>query len=202
MNGPAHIPLPSFYDKLDDTFAEAWRLFGRGVVDRRSPFHSPMIATIGLDGRPRSRVVILRGAERSAAILRFHTDRRSGKVAELAANPSIALTAYDAGAKVQVRVEGRAVVHTEGSVADAAWAASRSFSRVCYSVSPAPGDVIDEGGAFTLAQEEAEIAAGRANFSAVQIHVETLEWLYLAHAGHRRALFAARDGWAGRWLTP
>jgi hypothetical protein len=30
-----------------------------------------------------------------------------------------------------------------------------------------------------------------------------MEWLYLAHQGHRRAEFVWQDGdWQGRWLVP
>jgi hypothetical protein len=41
----------------------------------------------------------------------------------------------------------------------------------------------------------------------VRIAVQSTEWLYLAHAGHRRALFTPSEaGWSlsgqGRWLTP
>ncbi len=202
MHNPSH-PHPSFYDDLDETLAECWRLLARGVADRRSPFHSPTIATVGRDGVPRARVVILRGCDPSARRLRFHTDRRSAKVAEIAINPALALTGYDAGAKVQIRVEGHATLHVDDAVADAAWAASRPFSRVCYGVVPGPGTPIGQGGAFSLPAGEHEIAAGRDHFCAVQVAVERIEWLYLAHDGHRRARFTAGEtGFAGQWLTP
>jgi pyridoxamine 5'-phosphate oxidase len=70
-------PIPSFYDDLDGTLAEAWRLISRGVADRRSPFHHPVVATIGGDGAPQARTVILRACDPAAQRLRFHTDARS-----------------------------------------------------------------------------------------------------------------------------
>jgi hypothetical protein len=202
------VQHPSFYNDLDETLAECWRRLSRGVADRRSPFHSPTVATVGRDGVPRARVVILRGCEPSARRLRFHTDRRSDKAAELSANPALALTGYDPAAKLQIRVEGRATLHLDDPVADAAWESSRSFSRVCYGVAPGPGTPIAHGDGFALPQDEAEIAAGRANFCAVVIAIERLEWLYLAHDGHRRARFTlngagqAEAQFAGQWLTP
>jgi hypothetical protein len=196
-------PTPPFYDDLDATLAQSWQLWSRGVADRRSPFHAPTVASIGLDGRPRARVVILRGCEPSAAALRFHTDRRSSKFEELSADPRIALTGYDAGAKIQIRAEGRAMLHIEDAVADAAWEGSRAFSRVCYGVTPGPGVEIAEGGDFDLPTADAEIAAGRANFCAVRVALESFEWLYLAHDGHRRARFSLRGGATESvWLTP
>jgi pyridoxine/pyridoxamine 5'-phosphate oxidase len=178
-------------------------LWSRGVADRRSPFHSPMVATVGLDGRPRARVVILRGCSQSERRVRFHTDMRSAKAAELLQNPFIALTGYDHGAKIQIRLEGRASLHREDALADAAWEGSRPFSRICYGVAPGPGTRIGEGGAFALPAGDDEIAGGRAHFCAVQVAVESLEWLYLAHSGHRRARYTfAGDAVTATWLAP
>ncbi len=196
------IPIPSFYNDLAETRAQAWALLARGVADRRSPFHAPTLATVGLDGRPRARVVILRACDSARAMLRFNTDRRTAKFAELAANPLVALTGYDAGAKIQIRIEGRASLHVDDAVADAAWASARPFSRICYGTAPAPGTMQEAAGDFSLPSEDAEIAAGRENFSAVVIEVEALEWLFLAHAGHRRARFGGTSAAGGVWLTP
>ncbi len=196
------VPIPSFYDDLAETRAQAWALLARGVADRRSPFHAPTLATVGLDGRPRARVVILRACDSARAMLRFNTDRRTAKFAELAANPLVALTGYDAGAKIQIRIEGRASLHVDDEVADAAWASARPFSRICYGTAPAPGTLLEAAGDFSLPSEDAEIAAGRENFSAVMIEVEALEWLFLAHAGHRRARFGGTSAADGVWLTP
>jgi pyridoxamine 5'-phosphate oxidase len=195
-------PIPSFYNDLAETRTQAWALLARGVADRRSPFHAPTVASLGLDGRPRARVLILRGCDVAAGTLRFNTDRRTEKFAELGRDPRVSLTGYDAGAKIQIRVEGLASLHTDDVVADAAWQASRQFSRICYGTAPAPGTLLGEGGDFALPSEDAEITAGRANFSTVVITVQTLEWLYLAHAGHRRARFDVAAGDDGVWLTP
>lgn len=192
----------SFYNDLAETRTQVWALLTRGVADRRSSFHAPTVASLGLDGRPRARVVILRGCDVASATLRFNTDRRTEKFAELLRDPRIALTGYDAGAKIQIRVEGTASLHTDDEVADAAWEASRSFSRICYGTAPAPGTVLPEGGSFALPSADDEIAAGRGNFSTVVIKAMTLEWLYLAHAGHRRARFDLASNGPGIWLTP
>ena len=51
---------PPFFDDLDASLAHAWRLLTRGVNDRRSGFHTPAIVTVGLDGAPAMRTVVLR----------------------------------------------------------------------------------------------------------------------------------------------
>jgi pyridoxamine 5'-phosphate oxidase len=197
-------PVPSFYDDLGETLAEAWRLIGRGVADRRSPFHHPTAATIGIDGRPQARTVILRSCDAAGRTLRFHTDGRSEKVRELAADGRIGLHFYDPGSKIQLRLAGVATLHRDDAVADAAWAGSRAFSRQCYGIEPGPGVEIGAGGAFALPEGTDEATAGgRANFCAVVASVTALEWLYLAAAGHRRARFRW-DGEAldATWLAP
>ena len=85
----------------------------------------------------------------------------------------------------------------------AAGAAARPARRVGYATEPVPGTALDEGGAFTLPADEAAVAAGRANFAAVAVRIETLEILHLASAGHRRARFTAEaERVEGRWLAP
>ncbi|MGL4242793.1 MAG: pyridoxamine 5'-phosphate oxidase family protein [Beijerinckiaceae bacterium] len=200
MNAPA----PSFYDDLDGTLAEAWRLLGRGVADRRSPFHHPAVATIGLDGRPQVRTVILRGCDVAGRTLRFHTDRRSAKVAEIATQSRVAMHFYDPGHKIQLRVSGEAAAHRDDIIADAAWAGSRLFSRQCYGIAPGPGVAIEAGPAFALPDvTEDATADGRGNFVAVTLAIDELEWLYLAAAGHRRARFTWDTGaFSATWLVP
>lgn len=192
---------PAFYDDLDRSLREAWRLLAQGVVDRRSPFHTPVIATIGRDGAPRARIVVLRGVDPEGRTVRFHTDRRTAKAEEIEGDSRLALIAYDAPAKIQVRLEGRASLHARDAVADEAWAGSRPFSKVCYGTDPPPGTVIPAGEAYALPSGE-EVETGRPNFSAVLLTVESLEWLYLDRAGHRRARFTFGAAPAATWLVP
>jgi hypothetical protein len=193
--------VPDFYDDLRGALDEAWRLLTAGVSDRRSGFHTVTIATIGLDGRPRVRTVVLRGCDRTSASLRFHTDARAAKTAELQHDPRIALHGYDPSQKIQIRIEGMARIHSDDALADAAWEASREFSRACYSIAPGPGTTIAAPDGYVMPQDSHAVASGRSDFRAVIIAATSLEWLYLAHAGHRRALFDLGTG-EGRWLAP
>jgi len=196
-------PLPAFYGDRDASFAELWRLLAEGAALGRSGFHLPALATLGADGTPRLRTVVLREADPAAGTLRFHCDRRSDKAAEIAASPACTLMAYDAAAKVQIRVEGRAALHTDDAVAEAAWAGSRAMSRVCYGSEPAPGTTLPAGDAYTLPDEAAAAITGRPHFAAVLVRAERLEFLYLDRRGHRRAAWHRREaGWHGDWLAP
>jgi pyridoxamine 5'-phosphate oxidase len=197
MTGPIE---PDVFD-LAAVQDSCWALLARGVADRRHAFHHPAIATIDADGAPRSRIVILRGVDAASASLRFHTDRRSAKCAEIAARPRISCLFYDPEGRIQLRVDGMASLHLDDAIADAAWASSQRMSRVCYGTAPAPGTPLASPDAFALPEDDAAIAAGRAHFAAVVVTAERLEWLFLRHEGHRRAAFDLGSG-AAEWLAP
>ncbi len=195
--------LPSFYDDLDGLRAEGWRRLCEGARDRRSPFHTPTLATVDPAGRPRLRTVVLRAADGASASLRFHCDRRSDKAREIAAGRAAALHVYDARAKLQLRVEGRAQLHHDDALAAAAWAAALAMSRVCYGIEPAPGTALAAGDAYVLPDEDPEARLGRENFCAVVLAAERMDLLYLDRRGHRRAVFSrAGEGWSGIWVAP
>lgn len=183
---------------LKDAGEAAFQALARGAVDRRHPFHTPTLATVGRDGAPRARTLVLRSFDAEARTVRLHADARSGKVAELMQEPRCALHLYDGPSGVQVRLEGRATVHGGDAVADAAWAASRTFSRMCYAVTPGPGTAVAEP-----PPAPADPEGGRVNFRAIVIQFDRMEWLDLAATGHRRALFTWRDGLRdATWLVP
>lgn len=204
MSGRA--PLPDWYDNLSGSLDAAWGAITQGALDRRSAFHHPVIGTIGRDGKPRQRVMILRAVDPDMRSLRFHTDSRSEKVHEITTEPRVSVLGYDPVSKVQLRLEGRATLHRADAIADAAWQSSQRMSRACYGTMPGPGSVIDQGRAFSLPDtaDDALLDAGRAHFAAMLIRVESLEWLYLAFEGHRRAQFQwdADGKVAARWLAP
>ena len=67
-------------------------------------FHTPTVATIGIDDVPHLRTVVLRGCDVEQQRLRFHTDKRSAKVLEISAKPKAAIHCYDASLKIQLRL--------------------------------------------------------------------------------------------------
>ena len=198
---------------LDELRADAATALARAVVDAKHEWHLPVITTLGLDGGPEARTVVLRGAEfpdSGTPTLRFHTDRRSGKIEELERDPRVGMLFYERRHKVQVRVSGRACVHVDDQIADQAWARTAVSSRRCYLAPHAPSATLD-GWHPNLPEDwrhavpdEAICETGRANFAAVVVRVETLERLELHHDGHVRS----RWRWTGEgsidssWLAP
>lgn len=188
-----------------------WTELEGATKDRRHGFHVPAIATIGRDGAPRARCVVLRRVLRDACELHFHTDLRSPKVAEMAVNPRVAWLLYDAARRLQLRIEADAEVLRGGPRADEAWARSALSSRRCYLAPHAPGEVAEEwlanipGALVARVPTEEESRAGRVHFGLVVTRVLSIEWLFLASEGHRRARFVAdgdRTSWLTHWLAP
>ena len=192
-------PRPAFADDLSASLQEAFRLLANAVPDRRSPLHTPTLASLDDAGAPSLRTVVLRSFDADARSLRFHTDRRSDKAHGIALDGRVMMHFYDAALHIQIRVAGKAVLHLDDAVADAAWAASQRSSRMCYAAPDASGAIVASPPA---APQDSDI--GRPHFAAVVIGFHRLEWLWLAAAGHQRARFIWDE--AGNltadWIAP
>jgi 3-hydroxyisobutyrate dehydrogenase len=177
-----------------------------GAVKSRDPFHTPSVAThCGNDISLRT--VVLRKAIPESKELRFHADTRSKKWQELIINPSISALFYDAADRIQIRVKGRAVLECNNDITAAAWQKTSLSRRRCYLTNFDPSSFTDyptsglpehiEQEKFTL--EESEI--GFNHFGIVSIQVQNIDWLWLHHAGHRRAYFDYITG-TFSWMIP
>ena len=198
-------PQPS--DDLDGMLDTVWAMLAAGSSDRRAALHTPTVATI-VDGMPSARVMVLRGADRDLRRLTFHSDIRAVKVAALGTEPRVAVTGYDADARLQFRLGGVATVRS-GSAVAARWAAIGGFGRRAYQTTLPPGSTLGSPGSGLPADldtvDAAAVAgdAGSANFAVIEIVLDRIEWLLLAHDGHRRAAYDhGGNGWTGRWLVP
>jgi pyridoxamine 5'-phosphate oxidase len=197
-------------DSLAQTHSDLWNELGRGVVDRRHGFHVPTLSTIGLDGAPCARAVVLRRIDAGRGEIQCHTDVRSGKAAEIAREPRVAWHFYDESRKLQLRVSATAELLAHGAVADDAWACSAVTSRRCYLAPRAPGAVCDAPspnlpeGVRDRRPTDEETLPGRANFAVVLTRATAIDWLSLASEGHQRARFTrgADGAWQGCWLEP
>lgn len=179
----------------------------RASRDRKSAWRTPVLATVGLDGAPRARVLVLRRCEPEAGVLWLHTDRRAVKVAELSAEPRAALTFWDSRRALQLRVEGSARIEADAAVLAEAWARVPDGSRRNYATVEAPGspcpEDADPSGDNAGAHLGANAVEGRVNFAMVAIRAERLDWLWLGPEQHRRGESRrAGAGWESRALVP
>ncbi|XUU59609.1 flavin-binding protein [Erythrobacter sp. HA6-11] len=194
------------FDTINDVHADIARRLTRAAKDRKSPMHTPVIATADADAR----VMVLRAFDSDTWSLRFHTDARSPKCEVIGESGSpIAVLGYDKPQKVQLRLRGEGRIVREGEEVDTAWAASTNFARRCY-LGEGPGSASDAPTSGLPSEYEGVEPAdevlmpARENFAILKIDLRELDWFYLAHTGHVRAQFSRDAGgeWAGRWVSP
>lgn len=177
------------------------------ALNRRSPMHVPVVGTADGD----LRMMVLRSCDAELSQLRFHTDARSPKVAAVGRGAPVSILAFDPQDKVQIRARGLAQAQTDGPIADAAWAAASAYARRCYLAEMAPGTPSGHPLSGLPAEVEGmrpgeeQLLPARANFAVLLVGLTRLDWLCLAHDGHRRARFERGDpeqAWQGTWAVP
>lgn len=191
---------------LTELEKDCWIRLVNGAVKGRDSFHLPAVANFS-DGEISLRTVVLRKALPEQRELRFHTDIRSPKWKDLQMNPVISALFYDASARIQLRVKGKAVLYFNDAVTADAWDKTNLSSRRCYLTPFTPSDFSDiptsglpphiEQEEFTMQESE----VGKENFGVVGIKVDSIDWVWLNHAGHRRAFFDYVNG-EYNWMIP
>ncbi len=153
-------------------------LLTRAANDRNAgALRWPVMASVASDGGADARMLVLRRFDRGGRRLELHTDRRAPKTAQLAAAPSCALVFFDARSSVQLRVRGSAKVHSGNEAARTAFNRAPERSLQDYRGAP-PG-----------ARLEADAPSSKdawSNFAAIEITIETVDWLKLSRDGHER----------------
>ncbi len=201
----------SFLSDLSLSLEKAWDLLAEGASNRHSPLHMPAVGTVTADGWPSQRIMVLRSADATNRQLRFNTDGRVSKVADIGESAPVSVLGYHPEAKLQLRLAGTGEIQKDGPQADAAWEQASPYGRRCYLADPAPGSRVDEPTSGLPAEIEGQkptaeqVVPARANFAVLLVEIERIEWLYLAHTGHRRArsTWDYQTGtWQNQWLVP
>ena len=100
------------------------------------------VATVGRDGRPSARVVLLKGFDERGFV--FYTNQEGRKGREIAENPYCALVFYWGELERQVRIEGRASP-VPGEESDAYYESRPRGSRLGAWASAQSREVADRG---------------------------------------------------------
>lgn len=177
-----------------DIRQQIWKELGRASVDRHHEWRTPVLATVGCDGSPNARTVVLRKVDANQQILCFYTDARSAKVSELTKEPKAVLAFWSGRLNWQLRVKVEISVATDGSELQALWQrVQQSASAADYLATEAPGSERTSG--FSTAQN----LSGDHHFALLNAQVLQMDWLELGRGAHRRARLSA-DTW--QWLIP
>ena len=198
---------PTYYENFFEIEKKIWLLLDDAVTNRASPFRIPVFIC-GSQNDFDGRIVVLRKSNQSNKLLQFHSDIRSDKVKKLKNNNNASMLFYDKEEKIQVRAKIECTINHENEVTKQSWLKTSHMSRKCYLVDNGPGteSAIPTSGLkpeldnfeFTMQQSE----KGYKNFIVIQCKIKSLEWLYLAAKGHRRARLEFSDYAKGYWLIP
>jgi len=199
---------PDYYNDLNKIYVKIWELLDSGLQNSNAPFHVPVFVC-GNKKKFDGRIVVLRGIDKVEKKIWFHSDIRSGKIKILKANSEGSLLFYDKSEKIQLRISGNIKINYKNDITKKAWTKTAHMSRQCYLGNKDPGsnfstptsglsENIDH---FKYTIEESEI--GYENFCVIETFIKSIEWLYLAARGHRRAYFSLKNNsLEKKWLIP
>ncbi len=199
---------PDYYNNLDKVYLKIWSLLDSGLKDRDSSFHIPVFIC-GNKNEFDGRIVVLRGVNQKEKKIWFHSDIRSNKVKILKSNPDATLLFYDKKEKIQLRISVISKINFQNDITEKAWKKTAHMSRQCYLGEKPPGSISVEASSgltddidnlkYTLEESE----TGYKNFCVVETYIKSIEWLYLAAKGHRRAYFSLKNNSVeNKWLIP
>ena len=197
----------SYYENSKEIEKKIWSLLTNAVKDRSSEFRTPVFIC-GNDKDLDGRVVVLRKADQLNNYIQYHSDIRSSKIEKIKKNPNCSILFYGKEEKIQLRVKTFCEVNYNNKVTKESWEKTGHISRKCYLVSNSPGTEYDTPTSgldkkfdnFDFTKEESE--AGYKNFCVIRCKIKSIEWLYLAAKGHRRALINLDGSKKFTWLIP
>ncbi len=201
------IEKVSYYENFSEIEKKLWSLLERAVNDRNSEFRTPVFICgdkDNLDGR----VIVLRKTDSKNNFIQFHSDIRSTKIEVIKNNPNCSILFYGKKEKIQLRMKISCEIHYKDEITKESWDKTGHISRKCYLVSKGPGTKSEKPTSgldnkfdnFNFTKKESE--EGYKNFCVIKCNIKSIEWLYLAAKGHRRALINLEGSKTFTWLIP
>ena len=197
---------PVYYEDFTEIKNKIWSMLNNAIKDRNSPFRIPVFICGNKDDFG-GRIVVLRKSDQSNNFIQYHSDIRSNKIAKLKENKKASMLFYDKEEKIQVKLKVECIINHDNEITKESWSKTAHMSRKCYLVDNGPGTVSPtptsglkpelDNFEFTMEQSE----EGYKNFTVIQCKIKSIEWLYLAAKGHRRAKFDLENN-KEQWLIP
>ena len=166
-------------NSLDAIEKQVWAELGRACLDKQHPWRTPVLATVAGDAAD-ARTVVLREVEPRQRQLLIYSDARAAKVPQLMLKPNGTIVMWSPRLGWQLRCRVRLVLEMSGLAASSRWARIKLSPAAQDYLSPLPPGT-------PLPAEPRHETPERQYFSVIHAEVQSIDWLELHPAGHRRA---------------
>ena len=173
----------------------------RAIGGNRRDAHNRYVqfATLGLDGKPRVRMVVFRGFSLSETSFYIITDARSEKVKELTHCPDVEVSWYFTHTREQFRLQCSTVAHSQGADVDlhrdALWKGLSDAAKAQF-FWPEPRLPSGEGQSLEVTAHPPE------TFAVIECHPQRVDHLVLAKTQRRTLSELTESGWIEVSVNP
>jgi len=147
----------------------------RGVVDRKSFFRHPVLAS--MDG-PNifQRIVVMREFDFEKKSIVIFTDSKSQKVKQILNHPECSLLFWDPRKKLQISVQSKSQIEIDNS---RYWSKINDRQKKDYTVNPLPKSKIEAHDDYEFSDQN--------RFTVINLTFKSMDVLQLSDQGHIRA---------------
>ena len=173
----------------------------RAIRGNRRDAHNRYVqfATLGLDGKPRVRMVVFRGFSSPETSFFIITDARSEKVKELENCPDVEMSWYFTHTREQFRVQCSTVTHSHGADVelhrDALWKGLSDAAKAQF-FWPEPGLPSGDGQSLEITAHPPE------TFVVIECCPQRVDHLVLAKTQRRTLSDLTASGWTEVSINP
>lgn len=159
---------------------------------KNHPFRWFTLSTVGTDGLPQARIVVLRHFDAASYTFTLYTDQRTPKVKALQHQQKVELLFFDAKKWVQIRV---GATLKEMKKNEEKYQQQHEKAQKDYTTKVAPGTKIKSMDAIEYGDEN--------HFYELIFEADTIDYLKLKRPNHQRAYFERKDQkWEGSFVAP
>ena len=184
----------SWIESPETVLGRVWAQIANVQTPRGGHVRLLTLATIGANGGPELRQVVLRRANRAAGEIEIFTDATTPKCGEITLRPQVSVLIWQARDKLQIRLRGKAQI-IEGQQTMTDWQEMAPAQRSNYGTVPTPGTPIADAGTYERVPDPARLAI-------LRIRINEIDVVHLTRPHDLRALYQRADGWQGQWLAP
>jgi len=183
-------------DEIKNNIHQAFR---SAATDNRHHLRFFSIATYDIvNNAPQSRMVVLRKFLPDWT-LRFYTDYRSSKVADIKNHPSVSLLFWNPEERYQIRVQASATVHYQNEISEGEWQHVDDAAKKAYTTILAPGSGISQPNEVRHQKDDTH------HFCVIDTLPFQIKVLQLNREDHLAMSFireSAAEKWDGSWILP